>query len=193
MSDKKIMELEAQLAHMQQELEKMKQTQDQPPAKPDPFTIYQPQLEKAQAEIQDIFKDMGKNHGTVLASTVVGIAYTRGGFAGNVGTCVCHTVDEIPEEALATALDVFSNPRRITVLKALMRQPLTGSEISQKTGLVGGQLYHHLSILENAGLIHKNGDRYEILDSAQLLLGGLYAAVGGMDMARPAGDDGNTP
>ena len=183
MSNKKIIELETQLLQMQAAIDKLKQENERASAKPDPFAVYEPQLEKAQTEIQEIFQDMSQNYDTILVSTVIGIGRARGGLVSGCGTYVCTSIDEISEEGLATALDVFSNPRRITVLKALICTSLTGSEISQKTGLVGGQLYHHLSILENAKLIRKNSDKYEILDNAQLLLGGLYAAVGGMEVA----------
>jgi len=186
MSDKKIMELESQLALMQEEIDRLKHEKEQADNKKlDPFIAFQPRLDKVQTEAQEILKEMSKDHEVVLASMVIGVCRARGGLASGTGMLTCTDIDDIVEEGLATALDVFSNPRRIAVLKALMHESSTGSEIAQKTGLVGGQLYHHLSILENAKLIFKGGDKYEIQDNARLLLGGLNAAIGGMEIARP--------
>jgi len=92
--------------------------------------------------------------------------------------------DSINEEGLSAALEVFTNPRRINILKVLMSQPLTATEITQKTGLVGGQLYHHLSNLENAGLIIKENEKYKNHPDAPKMLICLYAALGGMKIAR---------
>jgi predicted transcriptional regulator len=56
-------------------------------------------------------------------------------------------------------------------LKALFNKALTGSELNQQTGLVGGQLYHHLGILEEAKLIAKEREIYTLtLKGAKVLL-----------------------
>jgi len=182
-----IQDMERQLATMQEQINALKQQPQtpQPSTQPDPYTDYQDQIENAQAELRVIFESMCKSHKVALVSTTISIANAQiGGFANGTSTCVVHTPDDINEDAMATALDVFSNPRRIKVLKVLIGNPLTGSEITQQTGLVGGQLYHHLSILENAQLIRKDGDKYAIEDIAQLMLVSLKTAVGGMEIGR---------
>ena len=98
-------------------------------------------------------------------------------------TCI-ESIDNISEEGISAALEVFTNPRRIAILKVLMGQRLTATEITQKTGLVGGQLYHHLSNLDNAGLIIKEDEKYRAHPDAPALLIGLYATLGGMKIAR---------
>ena len=54
----------------------------------------------------------------------------------------------------------------------------------ENDGFVGGQLYHHLGILENATLITKSAEKYSAPKSTQLMLGGLFAIAGGMKFAR---------
>lgn len=84
----------------------------------------------------------------------------------NGGTSsVSHTIMNdhlygIDEEKMATVCEIFSNPRRIKIIMSLIESPLYANEISQKTGFVGGQLYHHLNILEDAELIKKENDKY---------------------------------
>ena len=104
------------------------------------------------------------------------------------GTGTFSSFDEFPEESIAAALDVFTNPRRITILKVLIsgiqNAEMTATEISQRTGLQSGQLYHHLSILESAKLIIKTAEKYKADNRTQGLLCGLFAVIGGMDIAR---------
>jgi DNA-binding transcriptional ArsR family regulator len=69
-------------------------------------------------------------------------------------------VEAISEEQVATTLEPFVNPRRIKILKELLKEPLSSSELILRTGLVGGQLYHHLTVLEEAKMIAKDRERY---------------------------------
>jgi DNA-binding transcriptional ArsR family regulator len=100
------------------------------------------------------------------------------------GTGTFSSFDDLNEEGLSAALDAYTNPRRIAILKVLVKGEMTATEISQRTGLQSGQLYHHLSILESAKLINKTADRYKADTRVQGLLCGLYAVIGGMDIAR---------
>jgi len=186
--NKKIAELEMQLAAMQEEIGRLKQTGEEIKEKaPDPYLIYEERIKTAQKELHDIFLEMNKEYGVLYASTSVGMAQARGVAVTGCGSTVSNDFASFPEEGIAVALDVFTHPGRINILKFLMSGDATASQISHKTGLVGGQLYHHLSILENAKFIHKHGnahDGYYIDSSAQLLLGGIYATIGGMEIAR---------
>ena len=100
------------------------------------------------------------------------------------GTGTFSSFDDLNEEGLAAALDVFTNPRRISILKVLAKGNMSASEIAQSTGLKSGQLHHHLSILESAKLICKNADKYEADSRIQGLLYGLFAVAGGMEITR---------
>jgi len=185
MENRKIEELEAQLAAMQDEIERLKQGSGETKEKPqNPYQVYEERITAAQNQLYDIFKEMNEKHGVLYVSTAVSGAQVRGKFERGSGTA-CGDAFEYPEDVISSALDVFSNPRRINVLKVLMAGDSTASELSQKTGLIGGQLYHHLSILESAKLIYKHHDRYVINASAQIMLSSIYAAIGGMWVEGP--------
>jgi len=180
-----IQELERQLNQMQEQVAKLKKEQEAP----QPQFNHQAEEDFSNAlnEMSNIFskavKDLkqDQNQDIILASTVVGVCPGKDGkFAGGQATVTCYSIEDFREENLATAMDVFSNPRRINIIKNLITAPLTASEITQKTGLVGGQLYHHLGILENANLIEKSAEKYSAPETTQLMLGGLMALTGGM-------------
>ena len=71
--------------------------------------------------------------------------------------------DKIDENAVAAAIDAFSSPKRINIIKALLaKKYLSSNELTMKTGCIGGQLYHHLSALENARIICKSSEMYTL-------------------------------
>jgi len=186
MEKSKIDELELKLAELQKELDGIKGGGETAEKKePDLWEVYKDRHDALRKELADLQKEMTEN-GVQAVSTVVTVTRFRGLSDTNChsGRITLTTVDDISEDGLAAALDVFTNPRRIAVLKLLTPRFMTAAEISRETGLIGGQLYHHLSCLENAGLIRKEADRYRTLGSAQSLLCGLSAAVGGMDIAK---------
>jgi DNA-binding transcriptional ArsR family regulator len=109
----------------------------------------------------------------------------------NSGDCAFYSLDgvekiqEIDESKIPAAIDAFSSPKRINILKALMaKRFLSSNELTMKTGCIGGQLYHHLSNLANAGLIIKEDEKYRAHPDAPALLIRLFATVGGMKIAR---------
>ena len=180
-----IEELEARLAEMQRELEKLKNPVAEEKKKANPFEKYKDELAIAQKSVINIFKQMLEDGEQAVSTVLSATAFKGSSNSGNSSSTInIKIVDDINEDGMAAALDIFTNPRRIAVLKLLISKELTPSEISQQTGLVGGQLYHHLSILENAGLIEKSSDKYRTKGEAQTLLCGLYAIVGGMDIAK---------
>ncbi len=67
---------------------------------------------------------------------------------------------EIPEEdledfleSMAQVANVLNDKHRIHLLKALERQPRYHDELSQITGLKGGQFRHHMTILKDNHLV----------------------------------------
>jgi len=84
----------------------------------------------------------------------------------NSGKAVFYSVtepDKIDENAVAAAIDAFSSPKRINIIKALLaKKYLSSNELTMKTGCIGGQLYHHLSALENARIICKSSEMYTL-------------------------------
>ena len=189
MSKQKISELEEQLAVMQKEIERLKQEDSNPPIPSQSvWDKHKDQLDSAQ---KDLFNEYGKIlHGENIHSITTYISVGRFADTDKIGmlcsgTGMFSSFDDLNEEGLAAALDIYTNPRRITILKVLVKGEKTATEISQHTGLQSGQLYHHLSILESAKLIIKTVDnKYKADVKVQGLLCGLYAVIGGMDIAR---------
>ena len=191
MQNQKIAEMEKQLAMMQKEIEQMKQNdakEGESAAHPSRvYDKYKDRLEALRSELfneyvkilqmEDIqsitsYVSVGKHPGTGKLSMQCSGTYTISSF------------DELNEEGLSAALDVYTNPRRIAILKELAKRDMTATEISQRTRLQGGQLYHHLSILESANLITKTADKYQADSYVPGMLCGLFAVIGGMDIAQ---------
>ncbi len=72
------------------------------------------------------------------------------------------TLEEIDEEkAVRKILEPLANIQRFQILKSLITQTRTFSEISQMTGLRGGNLLFHIKKLTDSGMIfqrHERGD-----------------------------------
>jgi len=139
----------------------------------------------ADLEMDKIFEE---NNSIIAASICVSKSRTIHSNETNKTTTYIKSFDEINEERLCLGLEVFTNPRRIAILKVLIsNQSLTAAEISQKTGLVGGQLYHHLACLANetAQFIVKENERYRANPCAQGMLLDLYNVFGfGLERAK---------
>ena len=151
------------------------------------YDKYKDKLESARTDLFNVYGEIVDTEKIHSITTYISVG--RHPDTGKVvmlccGTGTFSTFDDLNEEGLSAALDVYTNPRRIAILKVLVGIEMTASEISQRTGLQGGQLYHHLSILESAKLIIKTHDRYKNDMRVQGLLCGLFAVIGGMDIAR---------
>lgn len=73
-----------------------------------------------------------------------------------------HTSKTIEEEQISYSeiaeLTVpFSSPQRVAILHVLADGNLTSSQLEERSGLTGGQLYHHLKELKNANLVTQDG------------------------------------
>ena len=135
--------------------------------------------------VQEIGRIFEVNNNITAATICISKSKTIQGEETNITSTCIKSFDEIDEERLSSAVEVFTNPRRIAILKVLIAQPnLTATEITQKTGLVGGQLYHHLSNLDNAGLIIKEEEKYRVHPDTPALLIRLYATLGGMKITK---------
>ncbi|WP_226006961.1 ArsR/SmtB family transcription factor [Natrinema salinisoli] len=69
-------------------------------------------------------------------------------------------------------LDALGNGTRLAILRKLSRGPMYVSELADATGMDGKTAVHHLSTLEEAGLIasYRRGNRkyYELVRSVEL-------------------------
>lgn len=188
MSKEKILELEDQLAIMQKEIERLKQEDGKPTVSCQ--SVWDNHKDKLESAKMALFNEYGKIlHEENIHSITTYISVGKVPETGKIqmlcsGTGMFTSFDELNEEGVASALDVFTNPRRIAILKVLVKKDMTASEISQHTNLQSGQLYHHLSILESAKLITKTADKYQADKKVQGLLCGLYAVIGGMAITR---------
>ena len=78
-------------------------------------------------------------------------------------------IEDIDENKVAAAVEAFSSPKRINIIKALLaKEFLSSNELTMKTGCIGGQLYHHLSILESAKIICKSNEMYTLTESGKI-------------------------
>lgn len=89
-------------------------------------------------------------------------------------------IEKIDENKVAAAVEAFSSPKRINILKALMlKKFLSSNELTMKTGCIGGQLYHHLSILESAQIICKSNEMYTLTDRGRNITNEILCIVFG--------------
>ncbi len=61
---------------------------------------------------------------------------------------------EVVPETLLSALKALSDPTRLQILRYLVEQPLTPSQLARKLRLRAPTIIHHLNALRLAGLIH---------------------------------------
>ena len=177
--DEKLTSLQNQLQKLHQEIESLKTTPKDSIFTHRSYDIDYDELERAQNNLLEIMKKI-TSESDVKFMSVCFTSTSYNGTGSGTGTSMFNSLDSIDEDALATNLEVFTNPRRITILKNLIDAPLHANEISQRTGFVGGQLYHHLNILEEAGLIRKENDKFYANGDTQGKLASLVAVVGGM-------------
>jgi DNA-binding transcriptional ArsR family regulator len=89
-------------------------------------------------------------------------------------------VEDIDENKVAKAVEAFSSPKRINIIKALLaKEFLSSNELTMKTGCIGGQLYHHLSILEAANIICKSNESYTLTESGRVKTDQILAVAYG--------------
>ena len=89
-------------------------------------------------------------------------------------------IEDIDETKVAAAVEAFSSPKRINIIKALLaKEFLSSNELTMKTGCIGGQLYHHLSILEAAKIICKSNELYTLTPSGRIKIDQILTMVFG--------------
>ncbi len=58
-----------------------------------------------------------------------------------------------PDDEIVAFASAFTNPGRLKIMRAVARGSRTAAELAEETGLVGGQLYHHLKELVHGGFV----------------------------------------
>jgi len=100
--------------------------------------------------------------------------------AENANAVDKNKIADIDENKVAAAVEAFSSPKRINILKAMMaKEFLSSNELTMKTGCIGGQLYHHLSILEAAKIICKQNELYTITEAGRTKINQILTMVYG--------------
>lgn len=186
-------EIKNEMQKLQEEIEKLKrenqalkEEKGQAEEKPGLLQEYAAELDEAMKPVKKLLdKIFEENKIEAMATCISKIHIPERTSGTNLNTAVLKSIDDdFNEESFAAACEVFTNPRRLTILKLLIKENLTASGIGQKTGLVGGQLYHHLTNLENAGLIKKDGDIYMIMPQVCEMLIEMYTVCGMMKIAK---------
>ncbi len=73
------------------------------------------------------------------------------------------TLDKYNSLDLAKIIDAYANEERLNIIKLLLQNKMTAKELMDKLNFrTTGKLYHHLSILENLGIIYKKNEVYNI-------------------------------
>lgn len=124
-----------------------------------------------------------KDCGYAIASSIVGIdtMYSKG---VSVGVYTTNQPFDFDSDKFISALEPFTNAKRLELIKVLANESLTSGEISKRTGLLGGQLYHHLSSLETAGFLDKNEEKYQMKGEAITAFMALISAVSGTELSK---------
>ena len=198
MSDK-LTQIEEGLKKLTEELQKLKSEEAKPAVtlnqgsghdyeKNEEYIKLKKEFDEAQTHLMKLMQKMLVVNPMYIAACFAAVKCDSGCGTG-CGTAIGNFfLDDIAADGLSSALEPFTNPKRLAILFALTKEPLTSGEISKKTDCIGGQLYHHLSILEAAGLIKKTNNKYELDGHSINVVVGLIAAVGGTKVAR--GDGG---
>ena len=89
-------------------------------------------------------------------------------------------IEALDEKKLAAVLEAFSSPRRLKIIKLLMANDrLSSNELTMKTGCIGGQLYHHISILEAAGILCKIDELYALSSYGRSMAAKIFCVASG--------------
>ena len=180
------------LLQIQQNLDALQKQIDNMKSTPEPV-IEIPQIQNGglhdkltekSDELMQIMKDIiNSNETGICASLAFSVT---GKDHGDLSGAAFYSVDSvekieaIDEIKLAGAVEAFSSPKRIAILKVLMsKKYLSSNELTMKTGCIGGQLYHHLSTLENSKIICKNNELYTLTDYGRNMISQILAAVFG--------------
>ena len=130
-------------------------------------------------ELLQIMKRMIKEGG-ICMSAVFSVGGEEYGESSEAVFCSVDNIEKIDESKISAAVEAFSSPKRIAIIKALIAKKfLSSNELTMKTGCIGGQLYHHLSNLEAAQIVCKSNEMYTLTDSGRNIINGILGIVFG--------------
>ena len=165
-------QIQQSLDALQKQIDSMKPAESLPSIEL-PSSGLRDKLKEKSAELAQIMKEIINAETGVCISASFSVNNAE---HDNLSESVFYSIDNnsqiesIDETKVAAAVEAFSSPKRINILKALMlKKFLSSNELTMKTGCIGGQLYHHLSILEAAKIICKNkeNEMYALTDKGR--------------------------
>jgi hypothetical protein len=137
------------------------------------------QFKEKSNELLQIMKEMIKESG-ICMSAVFSVGGEEYGGLSETVFCSVDNIEKIDESKISAAVEAFSSPKRIAIIKALIAKKfLSSNELTMKTGCIGGQLYHHLSNLEAAQIVCKSNEMYTLTDSGRNIINGILGIVFG--------------
>lgn len=79
-----------------------------------------------------------------------------------------HSLSDAQLDEIARTFSVLSEPSRLKLLRTLMEQPMTVTELVAETGMKQGNVSKHLSMLLAASFVERTSDgnfaRYTLID-----------------------------
>ncbi len=145
-----------------------------------PLSGTAPRAEAAPRFARDLTDNLAAHVGDVdeVLAGLNAVLVKRGGRVRSASTRLAR-IDPIAEDIagpeFAAFVAPFASPQRVAILNALARRgELTAQALSEVTGLVGGQFYHHLKELVRAGLVSSDSrGSYRVTESGL----GLFVAL----------------
>lgn len=104
-------------------------------------------------EVVEIENVMKKWYAAVGEPVIV--SATRDEQGGWVNTSAVRGLMKLPLDKVVFILSPFSSEQRLKILLLLHEYPKSSTDLSNATGLEGGQLYHHIEELVNAKYVEK--------------------------------------
>lgn len=135
--------------------------------------------ENIEALEEDFGASLSENNGTavLLAGLVRGHATSRW-----YRTEIWPRSESMPRPDLATLLEPLSHQNRVALLFELSEGPRTTGDLQEETGMGGGQFYHHLNKLIDAGFVSRlQQGKFCISSMGRMILGTLVTLFGILD------------
>lgn len=173
-----LLQIQQNLEALQKQIDSMKPADTLPPLQL-PASGLRDKFKEKSNELMQIMKEIAQEESVYISAA---FSATGEEYCG-LGEAVFFSADniaQIDENKFSAALEAFSSPKRISILKTLMSKKfLSSNELTMKTGCIGGQLYHHLSILETAQIICKSNEMYTLTDRGRNIANEILCIVFG--------------
>ena len=181
-----LLQIQQNLDALQKQIDSMKSVPEPeieiPPPQSDALARFK--LKEKAGELTQIMKEIlnSRESGICMSAGFSVSGEQHGDLSGAFFYSVdgANQIDAIDEVKISETIEAFSSPKRISIIKVLMSKKfLSSNELTMKTGCIGGQLYHHLSILENAKIVGKSNEMYTLTDYGRNITNQIFGIVFG--------------